>query len=421
METKGFVVQSATGTESRGRDNAGVNIKVCMLCDLYLPYFSGAAIQAHRLAGTLARRNVSPFVLAVRHPGTVSEEIIDDIPVKRVEVINTKLPLVRPLSLALNILPDLFRYRNDFDILHIHSVSMFGFLPIFLARLLGKKTIIKMTLLGSPNDPATWSTSRVGRLMRLSFLLADRVVSISAPLSENYQGSGLDVTKLRQLPQGVDISRFHPVTEVERITVRGKLGLRRDAMYLCFVGSFKYRKGADILVDAFIAVAENHPELHLLVVGPDAFDDPLRVKLPYAAFASKLKEQIKRVGLAERVVFTGRVDNVEAYLQASDVFVFPSRREGFPTSVIEAMAVGLPCVLANLNGISAEISAQGKTALIVDTESPLQYAEQISGLLASPSEARRMGKRARQRVEKEYAMDIVAAKYIDLYRELLDS
>lgn len=412
-------MRSVTYANSRVRKDGKEDIKVCMLSKLYLPYFSGAATQAHSLAKSLIERGLQVFVLTGRYPGTLAEEVVEGIPVQRVRVSTSRFPVIRSLSLALSELLALFRYRRRFDIVHVHSVSLFSFLPILLARLLGKKIIVKMTLLGSPSDPATWATSRSGFLMRLAFSLADRVISISAPLSENYNQSGLDASKLRQMPQGVDTSRFSPVTDEEKTTIRERLELRKDATYLSFVGSFKQRKGADILVEAFTALAIDHPNLHLLVIGPDTFDDPVRAGLPYAAFADKLKENIKRSGLAERVIFTGQVDNVEAYLQASDIFVFPSRREGFGTAMTEAMAVGLPCVLAHLDGIAAEINGGAEAALIVDGESPEQYAEQIATLLASPDVALQMGKRGRQRVEEEYAMDSVAVKYIELYRELL--
>jgi glycosyltransferase involved in cell wall biosynthesis len=257
-------------------------------------------------------------------------------------------------------------------------------------------------------------------LTRLSFALADRIISISNPLSENYRHSGLDPAKLRQLPQGVNTEYFHPVSGSQKKDVRTSLGLRTDAEYLGFVGAFKQRKGADILVEAFISLAQQYPNLHLLVVGPDTFCDPVRSKRHYDAFAEQLKSRIETAGLSERVVFTGQTDNVQAYLQALDIFVFPSRREGFGTAIIEAMAVGLPCILASLDGIASEISANGATAMIVEGESPDLYVKGISYLLSNPNVAAQLGKQARQRVEEVYAMDIVTSEYINLYRELLD-
>jgi glycosyltransferase involved in cell wall biosynthesis len=409
----------AVHTDSQKTANTGNNIRVCMLCDLYFPLFSGASYIAHHLALDLIKQNYQTFVLASRYPGTTAEEIIDGVSVKRVGIINSSFPFVRALSMAFSLLPALFRYRHHFDILHIHSIKPFDFIPIFFARLLGKKTIIEMMLIGSTDDPSTWPTSHLGIVMQPSFELADRIVSLSGPLADNYRHSSLDASKLRQISPGVDLTRFHPVTEVKKKALREKLGLRGDATYLCFVGSFKHRKGADILVNTFIALSKQYPELCLLVVGPDTFDDPVRIKLPYAAYAEKLKDQLRQAGLAERVVFTGLVQNVEEYLEASDVFMFPSRREGFGAVIIEAMAVGLPCVLAEMDGIAAEISASGKTAVIVSSEAAEQYAQQISNLLSNPESALQMGQLGRQRVVQEYAMQIVTAKHIKLYQELL--
>ncbi|MBN2549572.1 MAG: glycosyltransferase family 4 protein [Anaerolineales bacterium] len=393
-------------------------LAVCMLCDLYLPFFSGASHQAHRLAKSLVERNVQVLVIAGRYPGTAAQDVVEGIPVRRMRLLNSELPLARPFSMALGALPILFKERHHFDILHIHGNKVFSFLPLGFARLLGKKTVIKMTLLGSPDDPATWPGNPLGPLMRLSFVLADRVVSISTPLSDNYQRSGLDPARLRKMPQGVDVSRFHPVAAWQKKEIRAALGLRHQATYLSFVGSFKQRKGADILVEMFILLARQHPELHLLVVGPDAFDDPVRAKRPYVSDADALKQAVQRAGVIDRVVFTGQVSNVHTFLQASDVFVFPSRREGFGTAIIEAMAVGLPCVISSLDGIAAEICSGENIAIIVGSEDPQDYVQQVADLLAHPHAAQEMGRRARQRVIAAYDIESVTEKYIGLYRNL---
>ena len=409
----------AAYADKANRNLANGNIKVCMLCDLYPPLFSGASIQAHRLSKILLERGTKVFVLAGRYPGTKVEEEIEGVSVRRVGLVNSDAVMIRPFSMAFSLLPVLFAYRRAFDILHIHSVKLFDFIPIFFARLLKKKVIVKMTLLGSITDPGVWLTSRLGILMRWSFAQADRIVSISVPLSENYRRCGLDPSKLRHLPQGVDIHRFSPVTDAQKLDVRSALSLQGRAKYLCFVGSFKHRKGADILVNAFICMAQQYPDLNLLVIGPDTFDDPVRAKRHYEVFAEDLKCRIATSGLAERVVFTGRTDDVPSYLQASDIFIFPSRREGLPSAVLEAMSVGLPCVLASLDGIASEITANGEAAVIIDTESPADYEKAISHLLSDPEAAAQLGKRARRRVEEVYSMKIVADRYLELYRELL--
>ncbi len=418
VSSMGMAIQTSPLPQKES-DLKASNIKVCMRCDTYLPLFSGASTQAHRLSQSLSARGLKIIVLTGRYPGTTEKETIDGIPIQRTGLINSNFPYIRPFSLAISSIPALFRLRRNYDILHFHSIKVFDFLLIYFARMLGKKTVIKMTLLGSLGDPATWSSNPEGYLPRLAYKAADRVISISRSLSENYLKSGLDPKKLRQLPQGVDINRFCPVTKSGKNCLRKTLGLRIDARYLCFLGSFKYRKGADILVDTFLTLADEFPDLCLLVVGPDTFYDPVRRDLPYASFAQGLKSKIAQAGLSERVFFSGFVNNVEAYLQAADIFMFPSRREGFPTSIIEALAVGLPSVLAPLDGVSSEITNEGETALIASSEQPADYAQLIRNLLANSQETRQMVKRARLRVEQEYDFEIVSRKYADLYQELV--
>lgn len=416
---------AAKNLNSGAAARRGTAFKVCYYSNLYAPIFSGEAIQVHLVVQALQKLGLHGFVLTGLYDQSPAEEVIDGVRVKRIRAINTDLPFIRPLSLAINLLPALYKNRREFDILELHSIGMFDFLLLLFAKLLKKKTIIKVSLMGSPNDPATWPKTRAGRLRQFtffyqwSFALADKVVSLSRPISEGYLESGLEAAKLCQIPQGVETDRFYPVSDAEKRALREKLKLPKDGVILSFVGSFKQRKGADILVKTFIQLAKRRPDLDLLVVGPDEFDDPIRVKRAYDAFSQGLKESLERAGLAGRVHFTGMVQNVEEYLQAADIFMFPSRREGFGAAIIEAMAAGLPCVLAEIGGISAEISAEGETARIIHSESSDEYSDAIAALLDSPAERRGLVEAAGRRIEEEYSMDVVCARYLQLYVDLI--
>ena len=119
-----------------------------------------------------------------------------------------------------------------------------------------------------------------------------------------------------------------------------------------------------------------------------------------------------RKSLVGSVSFAGSVENVHEYLQAADVFAFPSEREAFGLSVIEAMACGLPVVSTNPGGL-ADIVNQGKTAFTVPVDDPPALAQNI--ILALDGQHAEMGANARAMVLQRYAQD----KVLEQYRQLL--
>jgi glycosyltransferase involved in cell wall biosynthesis len=119
------------------------------------------------------------------------------------------------------------------------------------------------------------------------------------------------------------------------------------------------------------------------------------------------------------VRFTGVVDDVESYLRAADVFVFPSRKEGFGTVMVEAMAAGLPCVVAPIDGIAATVFDHGRDGVIVPGEDPERWAGEIAALLDDPARAARLGESARAKAVGRYGFGVVCDRYEALYEALL--
>ena len=399
--------------ELKARGGQAGRVRVVMLIGRYQPVFAGAAVAAQRLAKEFISRDIAVQVLTRRFAGLQAEEAIDGVCVRRLPALQ-RIRGLRAFFFELLVALYLLRHHSAFDILHVHSCTWASFLPLGLAHLLGKGTLIKMTLLGS-DDPVTISRQRWGFLRKLGFDLADRVVSMTDALSESYRLAGWDMHRLVRINQGVDTERFRPPED--RHAVRASLGLAERGTFICTVASVTPRKGIDILIEAFRHVASQYADAKLLVVGLyDFTDHPSSDREHHQRYVSKIVETIERYELQERVIFAGVVPNVHEYLQASDVFVFTSRREGFGTAVVEAMATGLPCVVSSLDGISEEVV--GGEGIIIEDENPLSFAQAILRLLADPVEAKAMGRRARQRAIETYSLEETVSCYLDLYRGL---
>jgi len=224
------------------------------------------------------------------------------------------------------------------------------------------------------------------------------------------------------LPYGVDTNLFLPATPSEKRSLRKKLGLDINSKYICFVGSICERKGVDILIEAFKSIASQNIDVKLLLVGKDQYVTELFSDTPYVhnqRFVEGLKSSLKAENLQDRVIFTGLTDEVGAYLRAADFFVLPSRREGFGIVIIEAMASGLPCIVASLDGITADMLIPGKSGYIASRNEPDTYAGYILELLNNPEKADQLGQYARHIAIERFSLPNVANRYITHYAELL--
>lgn len=209
--------------------------------------------------------------------------------------------------------------------------------------------------------------------------------------------------RLVVIPSSVDLERFRPGPG--RAEVREMLGLG-DRPVLAFTGRLVPHKGIDALLRALVRLP---PDVMLLVVGRGP-------TLP------DLTRTAARLGVKERVRFCPNVSDgdLPRFLQAADLFVFPSqnRLEGFGLAVAEAMAAGLPAIIADMPGVR-EVIEPGVDGLLVEPLIPEDIAEKVRSLLDDPERRRRMAAAARRRAEERYGVQVVTGQLLSLYRSLL--
>ncbi len=137
------------------------------------------------------------------------------------------------------------------------------------------------------------------------------------------------------------------------------------------------------------------------------------------SYARELQESVFQMGLSERVLFTGRVNNVQEYLQVSDIFVLPTEREGLSGSILEAMSCGLSIVASDIPEISKSQITNGVEGLLTRVGDVSQLSEALAFLLKDRSLRLRLGQSARQRILHEFVPDVIGSKYMKLYRILV--
>lgn len=213
--------------------------------------------------------------------------------------------------------------------------------------------------------------------------------------------------KIMVQPVGVDLDRFDRSkhTPLEREAVRRTLDLPLDGFVVGIVARMVSEKGFRELFEAIRILMNKQTPVYLLHVGePDlSRADGLDTAL------------VNEMGISSLCRFVGRQNDVAKYLAAMDIFCLPSYREGFPVSVMEAMAMGLPCVVTDIRGCR-EAVRNGKDGYVVPARDSGALTEAIENLLQSPSERAEMGDSASARARKCFCRHRLDLNVIRLYK-----
>ena len=200
---------------------------------------------------------------------------------------------------------------------------------------------------------------------------------------------------------GIDLSYFSRTQEVCKTaaTVR-----EEGCVTFCFVGRVVGDKGMNELVRAFLRLYAQHTQVRLLLVGP--FEDEL----------DPLQPDTKQILLNHPAIrFMGWQSDIRPFLAVSDIFVFPSYREGFPNVVLQAGAMGLPCIVTDINGCN-EIVQEGVNGLIIPPRDENSLYEAMYRLATHPEERESMALQARPMIANRYEQHDLWNKLKEIYQ-----
>lgn len=205
--------------------------------------------------------------------------------------------------------------------------------------------------------------------------------------------------------RGIDLEHYNPaLPEVQAAASK----IRKEGVFtFVFIGRLVRDKGINELVSAFSQLHEQHPNTRLLLVGPyEEKLDPLE------------SETLSEIELNPAIEAVGRQSDVRPWLAASDAFVFPSYREGFPNVVIEAGAMGLPSIVTDING-SREIIKDGVNGIIIPPRQSDALLRAMEVFVADNELVNRLSAEARQMVAFRYEQGYVRQCLKDYYKEIL--
>jgi glycosyltransferase involved in cell wall biosynthesis len=421
------------------------HIRVCLVSFMFAPLVGGAEVRAEKQARQLQALGQAVMIVTLRHFKKW----------KRTETLNG-LPIVRvgggiyrrsgwlhigrlghvPLDIAMFL--TLWRLRHQYDVLHCLQLSPLAAVATLVGKLTHKPVIISIPSTGPGKkqqiedatlmadtlsdtsflkidyrdivvgDIGYLSQSALGGRSILNFLRkSDAYYQILSNRSYSYLTShGFSAEHIVHIPNGIDAVKFRPDPE------RRPDPDRPERNILC-VARLQYPKGIDVLLHAWgrmmHAPAEwrAHLKPKLLLVG----EGPLRSQLERIAQELRIQDSVEFLGLRRDII---------DLLQQSWGFVMPSRWEGMPNALLEAMACGLPCVATRVSG-SEDIVLDGVNGLLVNPEQPSELAQALRRIIEDVDVSQRLGWEGRATVTSDYQLSTVVEQCLKLYRRLLNS
>jgi glycosyltransferase involved in cell wall biosynthesis len=368
--------------------------RVLMLISNFYPVLAGAEQQALNLSRMLVSKGIPVSVLTRSIKNEKNFEQINGVKVYReIHVIDKGKWF--GISYILSSFYFLFRKRHTYNIIHCHIANGLGYIAALLIKFLfNKKVIVKVALSGPKSDFKMLKKTRLNRICLKMLHNVDKVITICSWSKKEALNEDFPESKISFIPNGVNTDHFIPSPAAECSSNK-----------ITFLGRLNYQKGIDTLLLAFSSLVINKPELQLEITG----EGPEKTNL------LKMAEDLK---ITNKVIFHGENTDPYAFLLSSSVFVLPSRSEGLPNVLLEAMSCGLPVIASNVGG-NLDLIQSGKNGILFEEGNYEQLSSAIETILDNKQLKEKLGKNARQAIVKDYSMEITVSKYIELYTSLL--
>jgi glycosyltransferase involved in cell wall biosynthesis len=292
--------------------------------------------------------------------------------------------------------------RQGIDIVHAYNFygNVFAVPPARLAR--------APVVVASIRDLGPYLTPLQKRVQRHVCRLADCVVVNADAVRTWLVGEGYDAERIVVIRNGVDLTRFREPSQPDR--VRREFELPPGVPLVAVVSRLNRLKGLEQFLEAAAVVGRRSTEARFMVIGEAPPHD--------REYLDELKRLAARLGIGDRVIFTGLRSDVPALLAGVDVAVMPSLNEALSNALLESMAAGAPVVATRVGG-TPEALVDGETGLLVPPGDIASLAGAVTNLLEAPALAMRLGRAARQSIADRFSVERMAETTERLYSELL--
>jgi glycosyltransferase involved in cell wall biosynthesis len=386
--------------------------RVAIVIPRYHPVYGGAENQCLLLNRHLMKSGSVeiPFVVTKRISADLERrERIESVLVRRIG--RTGIGRLSDYHFFMSMAAFLVRNRRSFDLIHCHGGALLGFIVTLTGLVVRVPVIIKLSSSGeldkrelSSRDLRRWAWSRVSAFVRKYAHL----IALTAEGEDELRAVGSSGA-YSVIPNGVDTDRFRPPLPQERVHRRARYGISTEEFVLLYTGRMVKGKGIDLLLRSLPDIAGALPVVpRLVLVGSGELqEDSIEAVVRQRAADPR-----------SRITWVQNTDDVTEFLYLADAFVFPSRQEGLPNSVLEALATGLPCILSDIpphREIAGRSTASNVFLFELENEQSLRHAVGRCVRLLRESGSEHPPGSA---LNEAYAIACVARQYEALYYSL---
>jgi glycosyltransferase involved in cell wall biosynthesis len=383
----------------------------------YPPIVGGQELFASQIVQALALKGVNPSVITRQtEPPSPSAELLGLVKVRRFAPAgNLKgkgwravLPILGYLTrLALLLLREAGRY----DIIVVSGAKVMPMIVVPVCALTRRKCILRVESFFELKEAVSAESLRdmSGFSARTLVRSIDAVIAISAEIRAALLARRVAADRIHDIPNAVDLKKFHPVAADEKLRLRAKLGLPSDKTLVIYAGRLSRAKGLPMLIEAWPALIERHAELYLLIVGSG--------RISFDNCEDYVKEFARTHHLENHVEFLGETSSVHEFLQAADLFIFPTEYEGFSLALVEALGCALPVVVTAV-GAAPDLIQEGQTGFLFPPKDSAAMVTALEAALAARQRWPEIGAAARASVTR-FDLAVVADQYLTLCRDLL--
>ena len=338
----------------------------------------------------------TPVVCCIGDKGVIGEEIeaagVSVITLEKMKGKGFDPMIIKDISTLIK--------REGIDIVHTH---------LYHANMYGRSAALAARVPVVATEHNVYKSYKKKRsiINRLLAKKTDKMIAVSRAVKDEICArDSIAPAKVEVIYNGIEVDRFKVPSAEEKSAARVKLALDPKAPVIGTISRLSKQKGHTFLLKAFAELLASFPDLRLLIVGSGPLDEELR-------------SEARELAIEENIIFTGARRDVPEVLKAIDIFAMPSLWEGFPVSLLEAFATGLPVVATPVGGVADAIE-RNLSGLLVEPEDVqgLKYA--LTKLLEDKEFAASLGKEARAVVEDRFSVTTMLDSMTSLYKDILE-
>lgn len=314
-----------------------------------VPNKSGAEFHAENHAKLFLEHGDSAYIMTKKNNWlTKKREIVNGV-----DVVRLHAPFRWLESIA-----RLFTTHRHTDCLYILGTPKFSVWAILLFRYIHRPSTLVLT---SSSEIFMKNSSWRNKI----FSECTNYIAISKEIAQGLEKKGgVSKDKIHILPQGVDtVNRFFPINDAQKKELRVKYNLPEGKKILLFCARIVPNKGIKVMLKTWNIVHQAQPDAILLVVGGGMY-----------SLINEIKEYNKLVD--NTIILTGEVDKTDDYYKMADLYFFPSEFEGLPTTLMEAISSGLPCIASKIGG-NIDLVQPSESGLLIDKYDFQEFAKAI--------------------------------------------